>query len=58
MLMQWDATSLMTCAKFQINAVERSVFDAATGQQLLQAMRSRLSDGFVEHSIRRLQGVI
>lgn len=39
-------------------AVDKTVFDTATGQRLLQTMRPRLSEGFVEHSLRRLQGVI
>ena len=34
------------------------VYDAATGQQLLLAVRPRLHVGFVEHSLRRLEGVI
>ncbi len=34
------------------------VYDAATGQQLLLAVRPRLQVGFVEHSLRRLEGVI
>jgi hypothetical protein len=43
---------------FVEKAVADGVFDAATGQQLLLAMRPRLSIGFVEHSLRRLGGVI
>lgn len=39
-------------------AVEKTVFDATVGEQLLEAVRPRLSEGFVEHSLRRLQGVI
>lgn len=35
-----------------------SVYDTATGQQLLLAVRPRLHVGFVEHSLRRLEGVI
>jgi hypothetical protein len=33
-------------------------FDSATGQKLLLALRSRLPVGFVEHSLRRLEGVM
>jgi hypothetical protein len=39
-------------------AVTEGAFDAATGQQLLLALRSRLPIGFVEHSLRRLEGAI
>lgn len=39
-------------------AVEKAAFDTLVGQQLLQTIRPRLSEGFVEHSLRRLQGVI
>ena len=40
------------------HAVAKSIYDTATGQQLLLAIRSRLQAGFVEHSLRRLEGVI
>jgi len=40
------------------NAVARGIYDATSGQQLLLAIRSRLHAGFVEHSLRRLEGVI
>ena len=39
-------------------AVANGICDAATGQQLLLAVRVRLQRGFVEHSLRRLEGVI
>jgi hypothetical protein len=39
-------------------AVAEQVCDATTGQQLLLAVRPRLHRGFVEHSLRRLEGVI
>jgi hypothetical protein len=39
-------------------AVADGICDAATGQQLLLAVRPRLHRGFVEHSLRRLEGVI
>ena len=39
-------------------AVAEGAVDVATGQQLLFALRSRLPIGFVEHSLRRLEGVI
>ena len=39
-------------------AVTDGIYDAATGQQLLLAVRPRLHAGFVEHSLRRLEGVI
>lgn len=49
-------------ALFLPDLVEKSaidgVFDTATGQQLLLALRPRLPAGFVEHSSRRLEGVI
>jgi len=38
--------------------VAEGAFDAATGQQLLMALRARLPVGFVEHSLRRLEGVL
>jgi hypothetical protein len=38
-------------------AVADHVCDATTGQQLLLAVRPRLHRGFVEHSLRRLEGV-
>jgi hypothetical protein len=38
--------------------VARGIYDAVTGQQLLLAVRPRLQRGFVEHSLRRLEGVI
>jgi hypothetical protein len=49
---QWDATSLIE------RAVVQGIYDAPTGQQLLLALRPRLHVGFVEHSLRRLEGVI
>jgi len=39
-------------------AVADNVWDATTGQQLLLSVRLRLHRGFVEHSLRRLEGVI
>jgi toxin YoeB len=49
-------------ALFLPDFVERAVadgaFDTATGQKLLLAVRPRLPVGFVEHSLRRLEGVI
>jgi hypothetical protein len=39
-------------------AVDDHVCDATTGQQLLLAVRPRLQRGFVEHSLRRLEGAI
>ncbi|MGH8069472.1 MAG: hypothetical protein ACRERE_30390 [Candidatus Entotheonellia bacterium] len=39
-------------------AVADNICDATTGQQLLLAVRPRLHRGFVEHSLRRLEGVI
>jgi hypothetical protein len=39
-------------------AVADDIYDATTGQQLLLAVRPRLHVGFVEHSLRRLEGVI
>jgi hypothetical protein len=43
---------------FVEKAVTDGVFDSATGQKLLVAVRPRLPSGFVEHSLRRLEGVI
>jgi hypothetical protein len=43
---------------FVERAVADSALDAAAGQKLLLACRSRLPAGFVEHSLRRLEGVI
>jgi hypothetical protein len=49
-------------ALFLPDFIEKSVTDgrceAATGQKLLLAVRPRLHVGFVEHSLRRLEGVI
>ena len=39
-------------------AVADGICDATTAQQLLLAVRPRLHAGFVEHSLRRLEGVI
>jgi hypothetical protein len=39
-------------------AVANGAFDAVTGQKPLLAVRTRLPVGFVEHSLRRLEGVI
>jgi len=39
-------------------AVADGIYDAATGQQLLLAVRPRRHVGFVEHSLRRLEGAI
>ena len=39
-------------------AVAEGAFAAATGQQLLLALRPRLPIGFVEHSLRRLEGAL
>ena len=38
--------------------VANSIHDVTIGQQLLLAIRARLHMGFVEHSLRRLEGVI
>lgn len=38
--------------------VAKGIFDAPTALRLLLAVRSRLPAGFVEHSARRLEGVI
>jgi len=43
---------------FVEKAVADGAFDPVTGQKLLLALRSRLPVGFVEHSLRRLEGVI
>jgi hypothetical protein len=43
---------------FVEQAVAKDAFDAITGTKLLQAIRTRLPQGFVEHSLRRLKGVI
>jgi hypothetical protein len=43
---------------FVEKAVTDGALDASTGQKLLLACRSRLPVGFVEHSLRRLEGVI
>lgn len=43
---------------FVEKGVGEGVFDAATGRKLLLAVRPRLPRGFVEHSLRRLEGVI
>ena len=49
-------------ALFLPDLIEKSVggdvYDTVTGQQLLLAVRPRLHVGFVEHSLRRLEGVI
>jgi hypothetical protein len=49
-------------ALFLPDFVEKAVADGAcdsvTGQKLLLALRSRLPLGFVEHSLRRLEGVM
>ena len=39
-------------------SVTDGIHDAVTGQQLLLAVRPRLHVGFIEHSLRRLEGVI
>ena len=39
-------------------AVTAGIHDAVTGKQLLLAVRPRLHVGFIEHSLRRLEGVI
>ena len=39
-------------------AVADGVFDVETGQKVLLALRPRLPIGFVEHSLRRLEGVL
>jgi hypothetical protein len=39
-------------------AVTNEVFNADRGREILLAVRSRLPLGFVEHSLRRLEGVI
>jgi len=38
--------------------VADTVFDAATGTKLLDAVSPLLPQGFIEHSLRRLGGVI
>jgi len=38
--------------------VSDGVFDATTGMKLLHAVSPRLPQGFVSHSLRRLEGVI
>jgi hypothetical protein len=43
---------------FVEKAVADRAFDVVTGQQFLLACRSRLSVGFIEHSLRRLEGTI
>lgn len=43
---------------FVEKAVGEGLFDSATGQKVLLAVRPRLPPGFVEHSLRRLEGVI
>lgn len=43
---------------FVEKAVAGGALDSVTGQKLLLAIRPRLSLGFVEHSLRRLEGVI
>ena len=43
---------------FVEKAVAAGTFDAPNGQKLLLALRPRLPVGFVEHSLRRLEGVI
>jgi hypothetical protein len=43
---------------FVEKAVADGVLDSTTGQKLLLAVRPRLPLGFVEHSLRRLEGVI
>jgi hypothetical protein len=49
-------------ALFLPDFIEKAVADrrceATTGQQLLLAVRPRLHVGFIEHSLRRLKGVI
>jgi hypothetical protein len=40
------------------NSVAGGVYDVTMGQQLLLAIRARLHVGFVEHSLRRLEGTI
>lgn len=40
------------------NAVARGMYDVPMGQQLLLAIRARLHVGFVEHSLRRLEGTL
>jgi hypothetical protein len=39
-------------------AVANGVYDVTMGQHLLLAVRTRLHVGFVEHSLRRLEGTI
>ena len=39
-------------------SVTAGIHDTVTGQQLLLAVRPRLHVGFIEHSLRRLEGVI
>lgn len=40
------------------NAVTSGIYDVTMGQQLLLAIRARLHVGFVEHSLRRLEGTL
>ncbi|MBI3327245.1 MAG: hypothetical protein HYZ81_11160 [Nitrospinae bacterium] len=43
---------------FLEKSVGDGALDAASGQKLLLAVRPRLPAGFIEHSLRRLEGVI
>ena len=50
--------SVLFLPDFVEKGIADGVFDSATGQKLLLAVRPRLPKGFVEHSLRRLEGVI
>jgi hypothetical protein len=43
---------------FVEKAVADRAFDVVIGQQFLFACRARLPVGFIEHSLRRLEGTI
>jgi hypothetical protein len=43
---------------FVERAVAEGAFDPETGRRILVAVRSRLPIGFIEHSVRRLEGII
>ena len=61
-LLLCSATSLWSSGAVSPRLHEKSVvdgvYDAVTGQQVLLAVRPRLHAGFVEHSLRRLEGVV
>ncbi|MCI0488147.1 MAG: hypothetical protein L0229_16285 [Blastocatellia bacterium] len=49
---------VMFLPDFLEKAVAEGAFDVATGQKILLAISPRLQVGFIEHSLRRLEGVI